>query len=310
VTVRASRITRLLFELGKRKTNCIPETLTEPDVAKSLLQPTFRAVLRKLQAEYDLLVVAYQKKDWPAVDDHANELSDTLRDELMGAFHLCQMRAERERLRLSGKDTQAYTSKLRYCRRVMMEIRLSFPREEDLVRARDLLQAVQDLGDDLHDCIRDGETSQAPARYELLQKAWTEFCEYVAPRLSTAEKGSAEKKPCDLWIGPDDIGTFVGSNGGRYLSVSIHSKGQGPIKDVDATFYLGDPEKGGQLIGRGGLSLEAGQTATEVIPWTTTDGEHEVFVRIDPDNSIREENEQNNTASRRVTVQTSHPGRR
>ena len=75
-------------------------------------------------------------------------------------------------------------SDLRTAERMQKEIKSLFPNEEELIRTRDMLQAIEDLGDDLHDCIRDGRASQASGRYRLLQDAWEEFCKHVVPKLS------------------------------------------------------------------------------------------------------------------------------
>ena len=106
----------------------------------------------------------------------------------------------------------------------------------------------------------------------------------------------------DLYITEEDIYTRLNTEGKRYIGVKIHSKGSGKIPLVNARFFEGKPGRGAKSIGQGGLSMEAGTVAKELIPWDAVPGEYEIFVVIDPDNEIPESDESNNSASRLLII--------
>lgn len=106
----------------------------------------------------------------------------------------------------------------------------------------------------------------------------------------------------DLAISPRDIFLTKSEKYDRLIAVKIHNNSYLRVPNVDARFFLGDPEEGGTLIGQGGLAVEPGRSAVEAIPWDVEDGEYEVFVIIDPENQIAEANEDNNKASKIVRV--------
>jgi beta-lactamase regulating signal transducer with metallopeptidase domain len=106
----------------------------------------------------------------------------------------------------------------------------------------------------------------------------------------------------DVWITPKDITVFDGDYC-RFLGATIHSKGKGSIPQVSASFYLGDPDKGGKLIGEGGLGMKAGATATEAIPWDAAPGKYEIFVVLDREKKVDEAERSNNRASATITIE-------
>ncbi len=72
---------------------------------------------------------------------------------------------------------------------------------------------------------------------------------------------------------------------------------------VDVEFYEGDPAQGGKRIGRGGLPVPAGQTATETIPWPVKNGYYVIYALVDPDNAVTEQCEVNNLATRHIAYE-------
>ena len=106
----------------------------------------------------------------------------------------------------------------------------------------------------------------------------------------------------DLSISPKDISLTRAEDGRLLIAVKMHNNGNVSVADVDVKFFLGNPEEGGTLIGQGGLAIEPNSSAVEAIPWDVGDGEYEVFVIVDPDDKIKEINEENNRASKVVKV--------
>jgi hypothetical protein len=104
-----------------------------------------------------------------------------------------------------------------------------------------------------------------------------------------------EKKvgPTDIQCAPADIYGYTATNGGTMIAAQLTNTGPVAIT-VDVEFWVGAPDEGTK-IGRGGLEIEAGMTGTEAIPWLVKNGSHSVTVRIDPDNSVVETDEANNT---------------
>ena len=105
----------------------------------------------------------------------------------------------------------------------------------------------------------------------------------------------------DLRIDSQSISSTLLNDGKRYLLATIHNRGE-RTPPVEVRFFLGDPDHGGKVIGQGALVIEANQQGSELIPWECSPGEYEVFVIVDPDNKIHEENKENNRASQRLTI--------
>ncbi|MBN2291662.1 MAG: PEGA domain-containing protein [Pirellulales bacterium] len=201
--VAATRIERVEFELEKLAGD--GRAVVASGSTEAGNGPTFIEVLRKAKTEYDSLVLAYEKKDWPVVDKHANELSDLLEDEIMPAFKLQDYRDHLKKMK-PGENKKAVELALQKAERMHGEIK-SYQR---YVKYREMLQTamrmVVDYGDDLHDSIRDGKISQAPDRYAALQKAWEALWKVISERLPQVEMHFVR-----LVIGKDRM-TFEGKD--------------------------------------------------------------------------------------------------
>lgn len=118
----------------------------------------------------------------------------------------------------------------------------------------------------------------------------------------------SSREATDVWIAARDIVHFFHPADSSELNnlmvgVVIHSTGAGILPQVASRFYLGDPEKGGKIIGTGLLKMEAGQTASSATGWNPGGpGEYEIFVVVDPENVIAETDETNNRASRTLKI--------
>jgi antitoxin component YwqK of YwqJK toxin-antitoxin module len=83
------------------------------------------------------------------------------------------------------------------------------------------------------------------------------------------------------------------------LSCRVDNVGDTAFSNVAVDFYLGDPNSGGQLIGRSVVSeIKAGASGSASVTWNVPANlnSYVVYAVVDPDNSAQEANEGNNTA--------------
>ncbi|MFH1721445.1 MAG: CARDB domain-containing protein [Candidatus Altiarchaeota archaeon] len=92
-------------------------------------------------------------------------------------------------------------------------------------------------------------------------------------------------------------------SGGYFtLVATIGNGGEGSASSVTVEFWDGNLSTG-TLIGSKIISqILGGQTQSTNLSWNTTSGIHEIFVKVDPSNSINESDENNNLASKNITV--------
>jgi hypothetical protein len=97
------------------------------------------------------------------------------------------------------------------------------------------------------------------------------------------------------------------SGGSATLTAVIHNVGGVPAANVEVRFYDGDPDHGGQLIASttaaGPLTVRGG-TGTVSASWTPyPDGEHQIYVSVNPSKAIEESGYERNVAHARVFVE-------
>jgi subtilase family serine protease len=89
------------------------------------------------------------------------------------------------------------------------------------------------------------------------------------------------------------------------ITAVVHCSGENDVQDVSVSFYDGDPSQGGLLIGPAKISIiPVNGSAQTQIQWDTLgkSGLHYIHVVVDPLNSIRETNENNNVGIISVNV--------
>jgi hypothetical protein len=100
----------------------------------------------------------------------------------------------------------------------------------------------------------------------------------------------------DLWLTGDDITVDENKELGTYsLRVNIHVQGNEEPVQVETRVYVGNPAKGGKLIGNHGGTTPSG-IRHEEFPWNPYAGEYEVFVVVAP--AENEPNTANNQAAK------------
>lgn len=112
----------------------------------------------------------------------------------------------------------------------------------------------------------------------------------------------------DLSISPSDVtilppNTIEGQS--AIITAIVHNIGNLGASNVNLSFYDGDPQNGGTLIGaKAILDIDSGATAFVEMPWDTfgQSGINYVHVVIDPYNVIAESNENNNSTLVSVDV--------
>ena len=110
----------------------------------------------------------------------------------------------------------------------------------------------------------------------------------------------------DLFIDPKNItfsekmpieGTAV------TITALVSNKGTEDItQDIEIRFVEGNPNEGGLQIGTDAvlLGLKAGASGKTQVKWRASGGEAKIYVIVDPNNMIKESNENNNTAIRAI----------
>ena len=83
------------------------------------------------------------------------------------------------------------------------------------------------------------------------------------------------------------------------ITAVVRNEGDADIpEDIDVRFMEGDPKKGALQIASDAIimGLKAGASATVDVKWRAAAGTTKIYVIADPDNAIKESNEDNNTA--------------
>ncbi len=108
----------------------------------------------------------------------------------------------------------------------------------------------------------------------------------------------------DLAISPEDISViwFPGNNNSRTAVAQVHNLGRGKAEDINVTFWDGPP--GGEKMGEGRIEdiNPLGEADVSLLWEGSLSGRHQLYVQIDPEDSIPEISEGNNLAS--VWVET------
>ena len=149
------------------------------------------------------------------------------------------------------------------------------------------------------------------------------ICVVMDPLNKITEYNENNNKACktvegtakDLAITADDItfvkayerqgGTpMVGNNTTADIKIQVENKGSQEVSPVYVRLFDGDPKAGGKRIGFGDTRIEsvpAGKAANTTVRWNvTTPGLKEVFAIVDPNDVVKEFDETNNNASKKV----------
>jgi hypothetical protein len=88
------------------------------------------------------------------------------------------------------------------------------------------------------------------------------------------------------------------------ISATVYNTGGIPASNVLVQFYNESPTKGGiQIDGNQTVpTIDTGGNVTVNVTWIPTLGTHEIWVVVDPDNTVSEKNESNNNASTNITI--------
>lgn len=113
----------------------------------------------------------------------------------------------------------------------------------------------------------------------------------------------------DLAIAPADINLtppFPSLGDSVTLNAGVSNLGEQDADNVVVRMFDGDPDDGGQLLGtEQTISVAGNNGSTASVQFILTGNEEirNLYVQVDPDNTIRESDETNNTAQRTVSVQ-------
>lgn len=110
----------------------------------------------------------------------------------------------------------------------------------------------------------------------------------------------------DFVVKPQDV-SFSSENPVEGESVTItafvSNKGKSTQDDIEVHFFEGSPDEWGLEIGKGYIiiGLKGGGKKKAKVKWRAKAGEKDIYVVIDPDNSIKEADEANNQTYRPIT---------
>lgn len=99
----------------------------------------------------------------------------------------------------------------------------------------------------------------------------------------------------------------VNQGGSAHISVQVRNNGFAPATNVKVSFYNGEPEHNGVLLGSQALpAVNPGDSVTASIDWLniSESGGKVVYVRVDPDNAIMEIAKDDNDAFNTLAVLT------
>ncbi len=109
----------------------------------------------------------------------------------------------------------------------------------------------------------------------------------------------------DLTLARDGIQVIFNENIAT-ISATIHNIGTVDASNIIVQFFDGDPDAGGTQIGTDQIITRIAHTETAQVTWTAIPGAHDIFVRVDPYDSIQEANENNNQAHKPITIEQTY----
>jgi len=107
----------------------------------------------------------------------------------------------------------------------------------------------------------------------------------------------------DLTLARDGIQIIFNENIAT-ISATIHNIGTVDASNIVVQFFDGDPDAGGTQIGtdRKISGIAHDSSGTVQVTWTAIPGTRDIFVRVDPYNTIQEAKEDNNQAYKQITI--------
>jgi parallel beta-helix repeat protein len=110
----------------------------------------------------------------------------------------------------------------------------------------------------------------------------------------------------DLTLTSNDIRAIFNEN--ATVSATVHNIGTADASNIIVQFFDGDPNAGGVQIGSDQIisRIPAGGVGTAQVTWIAIPGTHDIFVRVDPYDSIQEVSENNNQAHKPITIEPTY----
>jgi hypothetical protein len=109
----------------------------------------------------------------------------------------------------------------------------------------------------------------------------------------------------DLYLTTDNI-TFNDTNPDPNINITIFANvsniGGSPATNVLVRFYDGYPWAGGIIIGSDTANVGVNTSVLFNVSFNITEGYHTIFVTTDPENTVDEENETNNNATKNIST--------
>lgn len=86
------------------------------------------------------------------------------------------------------------------------------------------------------------------------------------------------------------------------INATVYNSGLGEASNINVSFYDGSPGPGNNIANFTITNISASGSQNASINWTSIIGTHDIYIIVDPDNSIVETDDANNNASKTINV--------
>ena len=142
-------------------------------------QSMFTGALKRAKTEYNKLVTAYRKNDLRVLERHADNLSDLFKRELLFAYEVARLQKRFEKQGIMNERIE-YAIHRGEC--LKREIESFFGKEVDHTEMHRVFAEIEDLSDEIHDCIRGSKHQDISKLFPELERVWTRFWKRVISR--------------------------------------------------------------------------------------------------------------------------------
>ncbi|MCX9014819.1 MAG: hypothetical protein OIN89_08520 [Candidatus Methanoperedens sp.] len=140
--------------------------------------------------------------------------------------------------------------------------------------------------------------------FSLLEKQWVNIEDnYIwteTEHLSDYIIGSKPKNSDNFLSADEPIKPELSPGDKIHINARVHNLEAGEANNVEVAFYNGDPDNGGEFLGTDVIdSIAGGQSALASLNWDVKlNNKINIFIKVDPSNTIVETKENNNNANR------------
>ena len=104
------------------------------------------------------------------------------------------------------------------------------------------------------------------------------------------------------YVPSEDENGEVKENVNVTINATIYNSGLGDAENIYVSFYDGSPSSGNNIANTTISSISAGSSRNATINWNSIIGTHNISIKVDPENTIEENDDGNNDASKLINV--------